>query len=143
MKKILLVLVSLFAEAELAWAAVTPIADTPFNSNFSVKNAGSSGSAGSAGTSDDEDTSHTSTYEGDNLPACGPVTISAEGGEAAAKNLCATALGVDTDKVSYTLCDDGSRPVDAAVMIRPICIFSVTVLIRKRHARPALTAKRH
>lgn len=85
MKKILLVLVSLFAAAELAWAAVTPIADTPFNSNFSVKSAGSSGSAGSAGTSDDEDTSHTSTYEGANLPACGPVTISAEGGEAAAK----------------------------------------------------------
>lgn len=109
MKKILLVLVSLFAAAELAWAAVTPIADTPFNSNFSVKSAGSSGSAGSAGTSDDEDTSHTSTYEGANLPACGPVTISAEGGEAAAKNLCATALGVDTDKVSYTLCDDGSK----------------------------------
>ena len=48
MKKILLVLVSLFAAAELAWAAVTPIADTPFNSNFSVKSAGSSGSAGSA-----------------------------------------------------------------------------------------------
>lgn len=39
MKKILLVLVSLFAAAELAWAAVTPIADTPFNSNFSVKSA--------------------------------------------------------------------------------------------------------
>ncbi len=91
-----------FAAAS-AYAAVTPIVDTPYSSAFG-RSVG--GIESNSGLSDEEDTSHTSTFTENGNPECGPAALD---NRTYSVQQCATALKTDVSKVSFEPCGDGTK----------------------------------